>query len=66
MKNDDKRFYRELKKQVKKAGNKKVRRDLKKQMDENPEEAHFLDDDYGHNESSVFNGRDGKNRKRKK
>lgn len=46
---DDKRFQRQLKEQVKKAGNRKLRRFLK-DLDVNPD-----DFDYGSNESSAFN-----------
>ncbi len=63
--NDDKRFYRQLKKTIKKVGNKKARASLKKKLDENPEEAQFDEVDYGHDQSSALNGRDGKNRKKK-
>lgn len=56
---DDKRFYRNLKQQVKKTGNRKRRRFLK---DLSSEPGEF---DFGSDESSTFNGRDGKNRKRK-
>jgi hypothetical protein len=56
---DDKRFYRELKQQVKKTGTKKMRRFLKN-LEADPDEF-----DYGSNQSSALNGRDGKNRKRK-
>lgn len=57
---DDKRFYRNLKKHVKKTGNRKRRRFLK-DFSANPE-----DFDFGADESSAFNGRDGRNRKRGK
>lgn len=57
---DDKRFYRELKQQVKKTGKRKMRRFLK-DVSTDPEEF-----DYGSDQSSALNGRDGKNRKRKK
>jgi len=56
---DDKRFYRELKSQIKKTGKKKMRRFLKDPTVD-------LDDfNYGSDQSSALNGRDGKNRKRK-
>lgn len=56
---DDKRFYRELKSQIKKTGKKKMRRFLKDPT-VSPD-----DFDYGSDQSSALNGRDGKNRKRK-
>jgi hypothetical protein len=66
MSNDDKRFYRELKRHVKKTGNKKARLFFKKALDDHPEEAQWDEYDYGHDQSSALNGRDGKNRKRRK
>lgn len=57
---DDKKFYRELKGQIKKTGNKKKRKFLK---DVTTDPGDF---DYGSDQSSALNGRDGKNRKRKK
>jgi hypothetical protein len=55
---DDKRFYRELKQQVKKTGNRKRRRFLK---DVSADPGDF---EFGSAESSAFNGRDGTTRKR--
>jgi hypothetical protein len=43
----DKREYRQLKRTLKKEGNKKVRKKLKNDLRENPEEAHWVDVDYG-------------------
>lgn len=63
MANDDKRYYRNLKKQIKETGKKKARLHYKKQLENNPEDAPFDEYDYGHDESSSMNGRDGKNRK---
>lgn len=62
MSNDDKRFYRELKRTIKKTGNKKARKFYKKQLEDDPESVECYD--YGHDQSSALNGRDGKNRKR--
>lgn len=56
---DDKRFYRELKGQIKRTGKRKMRRFLK-DPNANPD-----DFDYGSDQSSALNGRDGKNRKKK-
>lgn len=66
MSNDDKRFYRNLKKAIKKTGNKKARQFFKKGLEDHPEEAQWDEYDYGHDQSSALNGRDGANRKRKK
>jgi hypothetical protein len=65
MAQDDKRFYRELKRQVKKAGNKARRKHFKDQLDEDPTDIDN-DFDFGYNQSSALNGRDGKNRKKEK
>lgn len=54
---DDKRFYRKLKQDVKKTGNRKLRRFLK---DVSADPGEF---DYGSAESSTFNGRDGKRKR---
>lgn len=56
---DDKKFIRNLKKQVKKTGNRKLRK-LCKDVEANPD-----DFDYGWEKSANMNGRDGKNRKKK-
>jgi len=55
---DDKRFYRQLKQQVKKTGNRK-RRHFLKNLSVDPG-----DFDFGSAESSAFNGRDGKRKKK--
>lgn len=54
---DDKRFYRKLKQEVKKTGNRKRRRFLK-DVSVDPGEFEF-----GSAESSAFNGRDGKRKR---
>lgn len=64
MSNDDKRFYRNLKKAIKKTGNKKARQFFKKGLEDHPEEAQWDEFDYGHDESATLNGRDGRNRKK--
>lgn len=50
---DDKRFYRSLKKHVKKVGNRKRRR-YRKDLDTHPN-----DFDFGSDHSAALNGRDG-------
>jgi hypothetical protein len=54
---DDKRFYRKLKQEVKKTGNRKLRRFLK---DLSADPGEF---DYGSAESSALNGRDGRRKR---
>ena len=44
----DKREYRQLKRTLKKEGNRKARKKLKEDLRQNPEETHFAKDlDYG-------------------
>jgi hypothetical protein len=54
----DKRKYRKLKREVKRAGSKHRRRDLKSQLQENPEEAAFHEENLGRNRSAQLNGLD--------
>jgi hypothetical protein len=54
----DKRRYRKLKRDVKRAGTKKVRQQLKRDLVENPEEAAFTEINYGHTASETMNGND--------
>jgi hypothetical protein len=56
--NQDKRQHREMKRSVKKAGNRKVRRDVQRTIREAPEDAAFLDADYGRYTSEPLNGID--------
>lgn len=52
----DKREYRQLKRKLKKEGNKKARRKLKETLHHNPEEAHFdKESDYGNCETKKMN-----------
>jgi hypothetical protein len=55
----DKDFYRDLKRCIKKAGNKKRRQYYKQTLVDNPQEAHFCDDfEFGEYSSEQFNGMD--------
>jgi hypothetical protein len=56
---DSKRFYRELKREIKRAGNRKRRRFLK-----NPE-ADISDFNFGSNQSDILNGFDNQEKKDK-
>jgi hypothetical protein len=56
--NDDKRRQRQMKRDVKKAGNRTRRQQLKRQLNENPEEAHFAEPTFGRNSSEPLNGID--------
>jgi hypothetical protein len=54
----DKKHYRKLKRQVKKAGNKSRRAHLKRDLADNPEEAHLSEYDFGNQSSATMNGMD--------
>ena len=57
-KQDDKRLIRELKRVIKRDGNKHRRAELKRQLRDNPEEAHRAEEDLGGRESKALNGMD--------
>jgi hypothetical protein len=54
----DKRQFRQMKRDVKRAGARKLRRRLQRDLVENPEEAAHSEIDYGRNSSAAFNGND--------
>ena len=54
----EKRQLRKLKRDVKRAGNKRRRQFLKRQLAENPEEALHGEFDFGRDSSAGFNGMD--------
>lgn len=58
MPDPDKRQLRKLKRVVKKAGSKHRRRELKKQLAENPDEAAHAEENFGRSSSETFNGLD--------
>jgi hypothetical protein len=53
-----KRQLREIKRAVKRAGNKARRQRLKRDVAENPETAHLTEFDFGRDSSAGFNGMD--------
>jgi hypothetical protein len=56
---DDKRKYRKMKRTLKQAGNQKVRRQVKDQLRDDPNNAHLNDEPgYGHCETKYMNGMD--------
>jgi hypothetical protein len=55
---DDKRLYRKLKRDVKRAGNKRRRQHLKRDLRDNPAEAANSEFDYGKSSSAAMNGND--------
>ncbi len=54
----DKRQFRKLKRDVKRTGNKRRRQFLKRQLQEDPEEAPHGEFDFGADSSQTFNGMD--------
>jgi hypothetical protein len=62
----DKRELRRLKRDIKKAGNKRRRAHLKRELADNPEEAHKSEYEFGRFRSADMNGLDNDaTRKRK-
>jgi hypothetical protein len=58
MNHDDKRRLRQLKRDVKQAGNRKRRRRLKESLRDDPEGAAEVEFDYGRDSSVGLNGND--------
>jgi hypothetical protein len=56
--NDDKRRQRQLKRAIKKAGNRTRRQQLKRTLTENPAEAHFEEESVGRHSTEPLNGQD--------
>jgi hypothetical protein len=54
----EKRRHRELKRDIKKAGNRKRRRHLQRDLARNPEEAAHAEFDFGRASSEGLNGND--------
>jgi hypothetical protein len=54
----DKRRFRQLKRDVKRAGNRKRRQHLKRELAENPDDAAHTEFDFGRDSSATFNGND--------
>jgi hypothetical protein len=54
----DKRRFRKLKRDIKRAGNKRRRQHLKRDLAENPDEARYSDFDFGDTSSATMNGMD--------
>jgi len=66
MQHDDKRKIRNLKRELKRAGSKHRRRDFKRQVRENPSEAHEAEENLGRHSSETLNGLDQDATRRKK
>jgi hypothetical protein len=54
----DKRQFRKMKRDIKRAGNRKRRLHLKRALKENPEEAHEAEFTFGRDSSEGLNGMD--------
>jgi hypothetical protein len=54
----DKDFYRKMKRFLKKEGNQRKRQFLKRQLEQNPEDAPYADYDFGDLSSKWLNGLD--------
>ncbi|HEY7428680.1 MAG TPA: hypothetical protein VH682_30905 [Gemmataceae bacterium] len=54
----DKRQFRQLKRDLKRAGNRKRRRHLQRELLENPEDAGQSDFDFGRDSTAGLNGND--------
>jgi hypothetical protein len=54
----DKRKYRQLKRDVKRAGSKHRRRDFKRELRDNPDEAHLKGENLGRHSSAPLNAND--------
>jgi hypothetical protein len=54
----DKRKFRQLKRDIKRAGSKHRRRDFKRQLRDNPAEAHEGEENFGRHSSEAMNAYD--------
>jgi hypothetical protein len=62
----DKRQLRKLKREIKRAGGKRRRQQLKRDLSDNPEEAHLSEFDFGRATSTGLNGLDQDATRRRK
>lgn len=62
---DDKRQHRQLKRDIKRAGSKHRRRDFKRQIQEDPDEAHTKEENFGRYSSAGLNAHDSDATRRK-
>ena len=66
MPDPDKRMLRDLKRALKKRGNKHRRAELKKNLAANPEEAAYAEEDLGRHRSDTLNKLDNDSTRKKK
>jgi hypothetical protein len=62
----DKRLLRKLKRDIKRAGNKRRRQFLKRQLEDKPAEAPYAEFDFGRDSSAGFNAMDRDGTRRRK
>lgn len=62
----DKRSYRQLKRDLKRAGNRKRRRQLQRDLQDNPEDATASEFDFGRTSTAGLNGNDRDATRRKR
>jgi hypothetical protein len=62
----DKRSYRQLKRDIKRAGNRQRRRHLQRDLQNNPEDAPLSDFDFGRRGTASLNGNDHDAKRRKR
>jgi hypothetical protein len=62
----DKRQLRKLKRDIKRAGNKRRRQHFKRELDDNPEEAPFSEFDFGSDSSAGLNALDNDSTRRRR
>ena len=62
----DKRQFRKLKRDIKRAGKKRRRQYLKRQLADNPQDAAHAEFDFGDTSSTAFNGLDQDATRRRK
>jgi hypothetical protein len=61
----EKRRFRQMKRDVKRAGNRKRRHHLKRELAEDPDEAARTEFDFGRDSSATFNGNDNDSTRRR-
>jgi len=62
----EKKRLRQIKRDIKRSGNKRVRSQVKRDLEENPEEAHLAQHNFGGYTSEKFNGMDDDATRKKK
>jgi hypothetical protein len=66
MNSQDKKYLRKVKREIKRSGNKRVRSQIKREIEENPDVAHMSEQDFGGFSSEIMNGMDYDSKRKKK